>query len=218
MSDYQEEFGNQIRHAFVILGIFVVHSLAIGALWSGLKPSTMRTMPTIFQIDVVPTVKRQERPPRPSPASWKKSWAIPVAIPEIDIPAVDEAPTPIQVTEVGEEPAALPDPPALPAPPSSPNVRPRPIHVPGAWGRYPPESIRAGESGAPTITICISATGAVDSVQVSQSSGYLRLDQAAVGIGREALFRPARREGKPVPVCVPYRIKFKIGNSAPKID
>jgi protein TonB len=218
MRDYQEEFGNPIRHALVVLGIFMLHSLAIGALWSGLRPSTTRTVPTIFQVDVVSAAKPKELPPRLSPINWKESWVIPVATPEIDIPVVEEAPAPIQVARAGAEVAASPDLPAVAAPPSVPNVRPRPIHVPGAWGRYPPESIRAGEAGAPTITICISATGAVDSVQVSESSGYPRLDQAAVGIGKEALFKPARLDGKPVPVCVPYRIKFKIGNFAPKID
>ena len=92
-------------------------------------------------------------------------------------------------------------------------MRPRPIYVPGGWERYPAESIRAHESGRPTITICISAAGAIDSVQLTNSSGFPRLDQAAVGIGKEARFRPAMREGKPVPFCVPYRITFAIRNS-----
>ena len=199
MSDYPEEFGNPIRHAFVILGIVAVHSLAIGALWSGLKPSTMRTVATIFQIDVVPAVKPQDRPPRPSPdhltESFQSRFRRSISLSSKQLQCRFKS------GDWARNTATLPDPPAAPAPPTVPNVRPRPIHVPGAWGRYPPESIRAGESGAPTITICNSATGAVDSVQVSQSSGYPRLDQAAVGIGREALFRPAR-----------------LRNSAPKID
>jgi TonB family protein len=46
-----------------------------------------------------------------------------------------------------------------------------------------------------------------------ESSGFPRLDQAAVGIGKEARFRPAMREGKPMPFCLPYRITFAIRRS-----
>jgi periplasmic protein TonB len=213
MRYYRQDFGNHIRHAFVFVGILLLHLLAMGALWSGLTHSRVPYVQRIFQIDVVPADKPKEPPPRLSPVNLKESWAIQVVTPEIDVPVAEDLPPPIQVTRVEEELAASPGPPAVSAAPSVPNVRPRPIHVPGGRDRYPAESVRAGESGAPTITICISATGAVDSVQVNESSGFPRLDQAAVSIGKEATFRPARLDGKPVPFCVPYRIKFKIGNS-----
>jgi protein TonB len=213
MSYYRRDFGNHIRHAFVLVGILLFHLLAMGALWSGLRPSRVPHVQTIFQIDVVPDDKPKEPPPRLSPVNVKESWAIQAVTPEIDIPVAEDLPLPIQVTRVPEELAASPGPPAVTAAPSVPTVRPRPIHVPGGLDRYPAKSIRAGESGAPTVTICISATGAVDSVQVNESSGFPRLDQAAVSIGKEAIFRPASLDGKAVPFCIPYRIKFKIGNS-----
>jgi periplasmic protein TonB len=212
MSQYRKDFGNPIRHGFVLVAILLLHLLAIGALWSGLRPSRVRYVQTIFQIEAVPADKPKESPRR-IPVNLTESWAIQIVTPEIDIPVAEDLPPPIQVTRAVEEFAASPGPPAVAAALSDPDIRPRPIHVPGGRNRYPAESVRAGEFGAPTITICISATGAVDSVQVNESSGFPRLDQAAVSIGKEAIFRPARLDGKPVPFCLPYRIKFKIGNS-----
>ena len=147
--------------------------------------------------------------------NFKEYRAIQVVTPPIDVPIAEEPPTTIQVTSVQEESTLAPEPaaPAQPAIPSIPSVRPRPIFVPGGWERYPAESIRAHEAGSPTITICISAAGTIDSVELAKSSGFPRLDQAAVNIGKEARFSPAMREGKPMPFCLPYRVTFAIRNS-----
>jgi periplasmic protein TonB len=212
MSYYQPDFGNHVRHGFVFAGILLLHLVAIRALWSGLTNPRVRDPSTIFQIDMLPAEKAKEPPPRLSPVNLMASRAIPEVAPQIDIPVAEDPPSPIQVIPMRQERDASPGPPATPAAPSVPNIRPRPIYVPGGRDRYPAESIRAGESGEPTIMICISATGAVDSVQVHESSGFPRLDQAAVGIGKEARFRPAKLDGKPVPTCVPYRIKFAMNN------
>jgi protein TonB len=212
MSYYPQDFGDRIRHTSVFVGILLLHFLAIGALWSGLTHSRVRNLETILQIDVVPAVKPKELPPQLPPANLTKSQAIQVVAPDTNIPIAEDLPPPIQVTPVKEVRVAPLGAPAAPAAQSVPIVRPRPIYVPGGRDRYPPESIRAGESGAPTITICISATGAVDSVQVHETSGFPRLDQAALSIGREARFKPARLDGKPVPLCASYRIKFAIGD------
>jgi protein TonB len=202
------------RHALVIVGICLLHSFAIRAIWMGLAGTGARDLQTILQIDVITAAKPEKRPPPLPPVNLKEYRAIQAVIPEINIPIAEDLP-PIQVTSLQKESTVAPEPtaPAQPAVPSVPSVKPRPIFVPGGWDRYPAESIRAHETGRPTITICISAAGAIDSVQLTTSSGFPRLDQAAVGIGKEARFRPAMREGKPVPFCVPYRITFAIRNS-----
>jgi protein TonB len=203
-----------IRHALIFVGILLLHVLAIGALWMSLADSGVRYSQTIFQIDLVPENGPREAPPLP-PVNLQASRAIVAVAPEMNIPAAEDPPPPIQVTALREVFIAQPAPRAVSAPaavPAVPNVRPRPIYVPGGRDRYPAESIRASESGTPTITICISESGAVDSVEVTLSSGFPRLDQAALGIGREARFRPAKLDGKPVSLCVPYRIKFAIGD------
>jgi protein TonB len=204
------------QRALVFAGILLLHALTIRALWMGLANSEVRSVQTILQIDVVPADRPKELL-LPLPAMHlQDARAIQVATPDVNIPIAEDMSPPIQVTSMQAAFTAPPGPPAAPARPAVvfiPDVRPRPIYVPGGWERYPAESIRAHEAGVATITICISATGAVDSVQVTMSSRFSRLDQAAIGIGKEARFKPARLDGKPVPFCVPYRITFAIRNS-----
>jgi protein TonB len=214
MSHCRQDSGNYVRHALVVVGIFLLHLLAIRAIWMGLADSGVRGVQTILQIDVIPANKLEKRPP-PLPAVNLAYRAIQVVTPEIDVPIAEDLPPTIQVTSLQTESTLPPEPaaPVQPAVPSVPSVKPRPIYVPGGWERYPAESIRAHEAGRPTITICVSAAGTIDSVQLAESSGFPRLDQAAVDIGREARFSPAMREGKPMPFCLPYRITFAIRNS-----
>ncbi len=198
------------------MGIFLLHLLAIRAIWMGLANSGARDSQTILQVDVIPASKPEKRPLSLPPVSLKDYRAIQVVTPQIDVPIAEDLAPAIVVTPLQKEsilPAEAAAQPAPTAVPSVPSVRPRPIYVPGGWERYPAESIRAHETGRPTITICVSAAGAIDSVQLAKSSGFARLDQAAVDLGREARFRPAMREGKPMPFCLPYRITFAIRNS-----
>jgi periplasmic protein TonB len=214
MSYYPQDSGSPYRRALVFMVILAFHLLVIRSFWAGMISSGARPVPTSLQIDLLP----RARPPEPLslPAvSWKESFMIEVADPEVHVDVTDDLSPPIQGMPVREPAPRSPETPTPtpPAPAPRPTVQPRPIYVPGGMDRYPPESRRAHETGAPTIMICISATGTVDDVQVSRSSGFPRLDQAAVGIGREARFRPARLDGKPVPVCAPYRITFSFRGS-----
>jgi protein TonB len=110
-----------------------------------------------------------------------------------------------------------PDPPPVPdrAPEEGkgygPLTKPRVISGPKyPQDRYPRASIRHKEMGRPVVKICISAEGSVESAEVAQSSGYPRLDAAAVDMSLDYVFAPAMREGKAVPVCIPYGIDFRL--------
>jgi protein TonB len=199
------------RRAIAFMAVISVHVLAIYALWIDLADSSVRPEPTILQIEVIPTDRRREPlpPPPAPPLNLNQSVVIQVAPPEAEIaPAADPPPPEIQTARIELTP------PASATPESAPHatVKPKPLHVPSGWERYPAESVGARETGAVTITICISAAGMPDSVRVTQSSGFSRLDQAAVGIGKEARFKPATEDGKPVSICLPYRIRFGINS------
>src|ERR1017187_7596952 len=146
------------RHALVFVGIFLLHLLAIRAIWMGLANSAARDVQTILQIDVVPADKPEKLPLSLPPVSLKEYRGIQVVTPEIEVPIAEDLAPAIEVTSLQKESILPPDRaavPAQPAVPSIPSVRPRPIFVPGGWERYPAESIRAHETGRPTITICI---------------------------------------------------------------
>jgi hypothetical protein len=129
MGYYRQDFGNHVRHAFVVVGILLLHLLAIRALWSGLTNPRVRYLPTIFQIDVLPVEKLKVPPPRLSPVSLTESQAIQVVTPQVDIPVFEDLPPPFQVIPVLEERAASSGPPAAPAVRPVPNVKARPIYV-----------------------------------------------------------------------------------------
>lgn len=195
------------RHrAIAFAAVTMVHAIAIYAFWIGLADSGARSAPALLQVEVIQVDKHRDAPPPLSlpPVDLNRSMAIQIVAPQIDIPL--PADPPLLNVETIVPDTALP--PQAPGPAPDADVKPKALYVPGGWQRYPAESLRAKETGSPTITICISAAGSVDSVQVTKSSGYPRLDQAAVGIGREARFKPATADGKPVPLCLPYRIKF----------
>jgi periplasmic protein TonB len=77
---------------------------------------------------------------------------------------------------------------------------------------YPAQSIRAEEQGAAIVEVCVGADGRIASnPTVARSSGYRRLDGAAVVWAREALrFQPATREGVAVPACKSFRVNFTL--------
>jgi TonB family protein len=55
----------------------------------------------------------------------------------------------------------------------------------------------------------IDERGAVENVQVNQSSGHQPLDQAALRVGRVFQFRPARNQDREAPVCIAIPMTFQ---------
>lgn len=75
---------------------------------------------------------------------------------------------------------------------------------------YPPMSVRLGESGVVVLDVCTDASGRTTDVRVRSSSGFGRLDRAAVNHLRRPSVRllPGRENGVPVPMCAALRIRF----------
>jgi protein TonB len=75
---------------------------------------------------------------------------------------------------------------------------------------YPPGSLRAREEGSVTLRVVIGSDGRTISVQVELSSGYRRLDQAALEALRCWRFRPARRGGVPIESILLHIFTFQL--------
>jgi TonB family protein len=76
---------------------------------------------------------------------------------------------------------------------------------------YPPLSQQNGEQGRVVAAVVVSPSGRVSSASIVRSSGYARLDQAALSAARHISFR-AKSGGAPrsaVTVEVPYRFKIR---------
>lgn len=64
---------------------------------------------------------------------------------------------------------------------------------------YPPASRKAGEEGIPVVGVVISAEGNVTAARLEESSGYDRLDRAALKVAWKWQFLPARdASGNPI--------------------
>jgi TonB family protein len=72
-----------------------------------------------------------------------------------------------------------------------------PAQISPSTFQYPEELWDAGEEGETTLRIFITATGAVDSAQVEESSGHEAFDSAAVEGAHRLRFEPPMRGDEP---------------------
>jgi protein TonB len=73
---------------------------------------------------------------------------------------------------------------------------------------YPVELWDQGLEGTTLLRLRVTDTGAVDSVEVAESSGFEGLDEAAVAGARDLRFQPGRRNGKRVRMWASLPVEF----------
>jgi protein TonB len=120
--------------------------------------------------------------------------------PEIVLPVFETNETPITLPTL-----TAPTTPAADAGPSSPVAAPAVVVAPrlleGDKPSYPPASVRAKEQGSTTLEVCVSASGRVTDARLQTSSGFSRLDDAALVWVRQARFTPGTRDGARTAMC-----------------
>lgn len=79
---------------------------------------------------------------------------------------------------------------------------------------YPTESRRRGEEGTVVLSVEILANGTHGSISIVTSSGFSRLDQAAIAALENARYTPARLNHQPVNSTKIFPIRFKLLNPA----
>lgn len=88
------------------------------------------------------------------------------------------------------------------------DVKPVPIELPAP--AYPENAKKAGMKGEVLTKALVDVTGAIESVQILESSGSELFDQAALDAVKMAKFTPPQHQGKPVRVWVSIPIKFAL--------
>jgi protein TonB len=155
----------------------------------------------------------QAEPPRPRPAARPRPRPVamptppaPVAPPsEFAVTALPELPPAPPAAEVqGAAPTVAAAPAAPPAPPgpepAEPIVRPRSdaAHLSNPAPAYPAISRRLGEQGRVLLDVYILPDGSVGELRLRRSSGFARLDDAALRAVRHWRYVPARRGDEPI--------------------
>jgi TonB family protein len=73
---------------------------------------------------------------------------------------------------------------------------------------YPQESRAAGEEGTIKVRACFDLKGRVATREISESSGNVRLDEAAIRFARAFMFQPRTRNASLEPGCALFAVKF----------
>ena len=138
-----------------------------------------------------PQPVRKLQPARPliaaAPRHAPAAFVVPAAPPQpVEAPA---PPAPAIVVAAPAPPA--PAPPQRMIPASAVQYLEPPVLV------YPRLSERIGERGRVMVRVFIGTLGLPQNVQVSESSGFARLDDAAVSAVRKARFKPYIENGQP---------------------
>jgi protein TonB len=80
---------------------------------------------------------------------------------------------------------------------------------------YPPASRRAKEEGVVSLTLCVDASGKVSKSELRKSSGFPRLDEAALDWVKNQRLNPAMQGKTPVAICdypLDYQFQLKDAN------
>jgi protein TonB len=75
---------------------------------------------------------------------------------------------------------------------------------------YPPASRRLDEHGAVRLRVLVDERGRPREVQIAKSSGFERLDQAAVAAVRRWQFSPAMQESRAVTAWTQVNVVFQL--------
>ena len=183
----------------------LVLALHVGLLWLAQAVWTSEPATAVREVVAAQLIQdfREPEPlkPEPAPKIPPAPQALPAMLSQLPAPASQSSPPLPAIT-------AAPSPvftvPAAPAP-ALPGAPTRPTVVVAASARmdscakprYPPASERLHEEGVVSLKFLISENGQVLSGSVEKSSGYKRLDDAALAALSLCKFRPATVDGKP---------------------
>ncbi|HEY0939270.1 MAG TPA: energy transducer TonB [Steroidobacter sp.] len=197
------------RRGLVFAAIILLHVGMFYLLNSGLSHQIIDVVLGPIETRMIEEAPKQEEPPPPPPPKIETPPPF-VPPPEIsiDIPA-DAPPTKAIQQTTTVKPTA---PPPVAAPPPVQRTAPRSdARRPLTQPEYPPSSRRAGEAGTVILEVYVLENGRVGEARVKQSSGYPRLDEAAMReVKRSWRLVPGTENGKPVPMWGQFAVTFKL--------
>lgn len=207
----------------LLVAIVAAHALAIWGLLQldGLRRTLAEQVPLMVSLVSAPTATLAPQPvalvaPPQTPLPPQRA----VVVPEITVvhPTAPPAPqwvaplAPAPVAVAASAPVAL----AVPVP-----VEPTPALVQLESNQiaflrepqlvYPPLSVSRRESGTVIVRVLVDAQGQMQELRIERSSGFERLDAAALAAMRTARFKPHVVRGRPTPFVALKPMVFHLG-------
>ena len=184
-------------HVLIVYGLMVATGIVH-------QPAFVQPLETVF----IPEATQ----PEPEPEVKIK--------PEIEQPvAVDQPPPEVQFEEAVTPPAEVPIPASANAISGS-QQQGAPAKDLKTANRvdptYPPSSRRAGEQGTVRLKVLVDTNGRPSNVEVSQSSGFARLDEAAIAAVKKWRFEAATDGSKKIQAYTQVAVTFKLTEAEQK--
>lgn len=212
-----------------LIGIAIAIAIHLAAIWGLLQLDIVRRQlieivpimvtfinPSPITIPAITVRPRPTEQPTPTPARRKTIEPPPPITAKAsempaphEAPAVSERPEPLAVvTEAPPPPIVSTVASTFSAPVALPQFNAAYLENPPP--SYPPQSKRRHEEGTVLLRVYVSASGLPEKIELNMSSGWPRLDQAALDTVRNWRFVPANQGGKPVTAWVNVPINFSL--------
>lgn len=203
------------RNTLIIGGVVAFHVAALWLMQTGLLRRVVHAIvPPVIMTELItppepviePPPKPKPEPVPPQPIVKRKVTPSPPPPPQLvatpNLPPAPNAPTGVVEPQPAPPPIAAPV--AVAAPPPAPPAPPR-VELPSSDADYlqnprpvyPPVSKRLGEQGRVVVRVLIGVDGNAHQAELRQSSGFDRLDQAALDTVRKWRYVPGKRGGVP---------------------
>jgi TonB family protein len=208
----QHNVGFYSRRTMSLFMVIGAHAAVFAALMLTISTAKVPRLPTAFVAKLIDNPLPPKDLPKVDPVKSDINIQLPVHPTEFPPVAIDH-----DNTIVGDP---------LPQPPIDTRPQP-PVHVarleqggtasgfPDPASFYPSQSVRIGEVGVSVVQVCVNTKGRLTAVPVtSKTSGFERLDQAAVNLAKAGSghYRPSTEDGVPVDSCYPVGVRFQLKN------
>lgn len=213
----------------VLAGVLLIHAGIVAGMLTLTKPTQSISLPAPLYVRLIEAATAQPEPapplaqPRlqpPPPIAPKRVLTV---LPAPEKPAA-EAVQPVRQPPPAEparsdparpETQPAPTPAAMEAPrvaPPLPVTQPRfnADYLDNPKPPYPSASRRMGEEGEVRLRVHVDTAGQAQQIEIFRSSGFPRLDQAALDTVKQWRFVPARQGDQPIPAWVIVPIQFSL--------
>jgi protein TonB len=186
--------------------VVLLHVGIIYALVTGLAHRVVDVVHAPIETKIIDEVRPERPPPPPPPPEFTPPPPAFVPPPEIHIETPPPPPKSTAITVVTPVKPVAPPPAPVPVA-EAVRIMPKIDAKRSQELEYPPTSRRLGEQGSVTLQVLVDIDGRVVEVKLVQSSGFDRLDQAALdGVRTNYRFAAGTVDGKPQQMW--YTIKY----------
>ena len=212
------------RNTVVAFGLMLFH---VGALWilqSGLLTRSVEMLIPVAMLSMAMESQPKIEQPKLAPPPVQKSVPVVQQAPTPALPAPPVAMTALPTVAVQPSPALVPAPAAItvaatPAVSAAPAPVQPAVQLPSSDAdylqnpkpTYPAISRRLNEQGKTTVRVLIGVDGLPKQTELAKSSGFARLDQAALDTIMRWRFVPGKRAGVPEPMWFNIPINWVLG-------